>query len=122
MAHIIKIPSFVDERGHLSVIEFLDFPFRPKRLYYIYNVDNSERAKHRHKKTIQALIATSGSCIVETNNNRKKEIFKLNSADKALILEPEDWHIVNSFNNNCVLMVLASEAFDENDYIYQNYS
>ena len=120
MAKIIKLSTFSDNRGSLIVIE-KEIPFNFKRIYYIYGVDNSERGKHRHKKTIQAAICISGKCEIYCNNGTKKTTYKLDSPNKCLILDPKDWHKMYNFSNDAILMVIASEPFDKNDYIFEEY-
>lgn len=119
MAYIIKLPTFSDERGSLTVIEKI-LPFEVKRIYYIYNAKN-KRGGHRHKKNVQALIAVSGSCDIFVNDGHKKQTYNLNSPDKCLILETKDWHTMYNFTQDCVLLVLASEYYDKNDYIDEEY-
>jgi len=118
LARIIELKTFSDSRGDLTVIEKL-LPFEIKRIYYIYNVKELDivRAGHRHKKTIQALISVSGSCEVFCDNSVDTETFILNNPSKCLLLNPEDWHTMTNFTENCVLLVLASEYYDINDYI-----
>lgn len=120
MAKLINLKTFVDKRGNLTVIE-KELPFDIKRIFYIYNTDNSERGGHRHKITYQAAICIKGSCCIENNDGNNKEIFDLNTPQKCLILEPKDWHKMYNFSEDAILMVLASEYFDENDYIFENY-
>jgi dTDP-4-dehydrorhamnose 3,5-epimerase-like enzyme len=121
MAYRISLKTFTDKRGNLTVIEKV-IPFDIRRIFYIYGVDDSVRGGHRHKKTIQAAICIQGSCIISNNDNQTREDFLLDSADKCLILEPQDWHQMHSFSENAILMVLASEFFDPNDYIYEKYN
>ncbi|MGB3946505.1 MAG: FdtA/QdtA family cupin domain-containing protein [Bacteroidia bacterium] len=121
MAHILSLKTFTDKRGNLTVIE-KSIPFDIKRIFYIYGVDDSVRGGHRHVKTIQAAICIQGSCTIYNNDNTKKEEFVLDSPDKCLILEPQDWHQMHSFSKDAILMVLASEFFDANDYIYEQYN
>ncbi len=120
MAHVISLKTFTDKRGNLTVIERV-IPFDVKRIFYIYGVDESVRGGHRHHKTKQAAICIKGSCIISNDDNRKKENFILDSPDKCLILEPEDWHEMHQFSQDAILMVLASEFYDEKDYIYEKY-
>jgi dTDP-4-dehydrorhamnose 3,5-epimerase-like enzyme len=121
MAYITELKTFTDERGCLTVIE-KELPFEVKRIFYIYNIEkDSQRAKHRHHKTIQALVCFNGSCNVYNNDGRKKEIFILDNPGKCLILEPKDWHIIDNFTRGTILMVFASEYFDPKDYIYEDY-
>ena len=60
MAEIIRLRTFTDQRGSLSVVED-EIPFPIRRVFYIYDVDDSVRGGHRHKKTIQAAICVKGS-------------------------------------------------------------
>jgi len=121
MARLINLKTFCDQRGNLTVIEKV-IPFDIKRIFYIYGVDSSERGKHRHKKTIQAATCIQGKCTIWNNDSRKKEEFILDSPDKCLILEPADWHKMYGFSPDAILMVLASEYFDYNDYIFEEYA
>ncbi len=120
MAKLINLKTFCDQRGNLTVIEKV-VPFEIKRIFYIYGVDSSVRGKHRHKKTIQAAICIKGKCTIWNNDGRKKEEFVLDTPDKCLILEPSDWHKMYNFSPDAILMVLASEFFDYNDYIFEEY-
>jgi dTDP-4-dehydrorhamnose 3,5-epimerase-like enzyme len=120
VAHLINLKTFTDARGNLTVIEKV-VPFSIKRIFYIYGVDDSVRGGHRHKKTVQAAICLRGSCTIYNNNDKVQEEFVLDSADKCLLLEPEDWHQMFDFSEDAILMVLASEFFDPQDYIYEPY-
>lgn len=120
MAKLISLKTFTDVRGNLTVIEKV-IPFEIKRLFYIYGVDSSVRGGHRHHKTIQAAICLTGQCTIHNNDGTKEETFLLDSPDKCLILEPKDWHEMDAFSPNAILMVLASEYFDEKDYIREKY-
>jgi WxcM-like, C-terminal. len=120
MAHLIQLKTHSDKRGNLTVIE-KEMPFPIKRLFYIYRVDDSVRGGHRHHKTIQAAICIHGSCIVSNNDNVTKQDFVLDHPNKCLILEPRDWHAMHHFTPDAVLLVLASEYFDPNDYIFEPY-
>lgn len=120
MAALINLKTFTDKRGNLTVIEKVT-PFDIKRIFYIYGVDNSTRGGHRHHKTIQAAVCIQGSCIISNNNGKQKEDFILDKPSKCLIIQPEDWHTMHHFSSDCILMVLASELFDEADYIFEPY-
>ncbi|MEW6061276.1 MAG: FdtA/QdtA family cupin domain-containing protein [Bacteroidota bacterium] len=121
MAYLIQLKTHHDKRGNLTVIE-KEIPFPIKRIFYIYGVDNSVRGKHRHHKTIQAAICITGSCKIFNDDGTRQEEFLLDSPEKCLILEPRDWHQMYDFSSDAVLLVLASEYFDPNDYIYEPYS
>ena len=121
MAKIINLPTFSDRSGNLTVIEKItDFDF--KRAYYIYGADDSVRGGHRHHRTKQLLISIKGSCEVFCENeDLAKKTFKLDRPDKCLLVEAEDWHTMQNFTENCILLVLASEYYDVNDYIDEKY-
>jgi len=120
MAYIVDLKTFTDKRGNLTVIEN-SLPFQIKRVFYIYGVDRSERGGHRHHKTIQAAVCIKGRCKIFNNNGVKAEVFSLDKPSRCLILECKDWHKMYNFSKNAILMVFASEYFDENDYIYEGY-
>jgi dTDP-4-dehydrorhamnose 3,5-epimerase-like enzyme len=119
MAKIFSIKTYKDPRGSLSVIEKI-LPFDIKRVYYIYDVDNSERGHHAHNKTIQALIMLNGSCNVFVGDVNHSTKYEMNSPEKCLLLMPEDFHWMSNFSENSILLVLASEEFNKEDYIYEN--
>jgi dTDP-4-dehydrorhamnose 3,5-epimerase-like enzyme len=121
MAYLVDLKTFTDQRGNLTVIE-KTIPFDIKRIFYIYGVDSSVRGGHRHKKTTQAAICIQGTCHINNHNNNGKTEFILDRPNKCLILEPEDWHTMDNFSPDAILMVLASEYFDQNDYIFEPYA
>ena len=116
---IIKIPTFEDERGLLTVMEDI-LPFKIKRIYWIYGANKKCRGGHRHKITQQALIAISGTVDLKINNGSKEMSFILDDPSKCIIIEPEDWHTMY-FKNNAVLLVIASHKYDKYDYIKTSY-
>ncbi|WP_432713983.1 sugar 3,4-ketoisomerase [Pedobacter sp.] len=113
--------TFTDSRGNLTVIEKV-VPFEIKRIFYIYGVDNSERGGHRHHQTQQAAICIRGKCCIYNNNGLEETSFTLDSPDKCLLIQPEDWHSMSNFSEDAILMVLASAYFEASDYIYAPYS
>lgn len=120
MPKLIKLPTFeTPGQGHLTVLEGL-LAFTVRRVYYIYKAQG-QRGGHRHKKTIQALVCVAGSCKIYCHNGQKAEDFCLNSPDRLLLLDPEDWHTMSEFSSNAVLLVLASEPYDREDYIDEAY-
>lgn len=119
MAYLIDLPTFGDDRGKLTIIEKV-LPFEIKRFYYVYDV-RSKRGGHRHFKTVQALVTLGGSCEVYVDNGIKKQIYVLDTSDKCLIVEPEDWHTMDNFSEGSTLLVFASEYYDMNDYIDEPY-
>ena len=122
MAHLLNLTTFTDHRGSLTVIEKV-IPFAINRIFYIYGVDNSERGFHRHKKTIQAAVVIQGKCRIMSKSGISLPLkeFIMDSPSKCLIIYPEDYHWMDNFSKDCILMVFASELFDVSDYIYDPY-
>lgn len=121
MAYSIDLNTFSDERGNLTVIEKI-IPFEFKRLFYIYGVDESIRGGHRHKATIQAAICVSGSCKIYCNDGGQESTYLLDTPNVCLVLEPEDWHTMFEFSKDAVLLVIASEYYSYDDYIFEPYN
>lgn len=121
MAKIIDLTTHTDIRGNLTVIEKV-IPFDIKRIFYIYGVDDSTRGGHRHHKTIQAAICIQGSCVIQSNNGIEQKDFILNSPSKCMLIEPQDWHIMTDFTPDAILIVLASEFYTSEDYIFEPYN
>ncbi len=119
MAHIIHLKEILDNRGSLLPVNTNDIPFSIKRVFFIYGVESADikRGGHRHKKSVQALISITGSCVIKNNNGIEKNEFLLDTPSKVLILEPQDWHTMEHFSKDCVLAVLASTEYDVSDYI-----
>lgn len=120
MAKLIDLTTFSDARGHLTVIEKV-MPFDIKRIFYIYGVDSSIRGKHRHHKTIQAVICLVGSCTIVSDDGKSVSRFVLDNPRRCVVLNPEDWHFMCNFSEDAILMVLASEYYDPADYIFEPY-
>lgn len=120
MARIISLNTHADNRGKLTVVE-QHIPFSIKRIFYIYSMDDSMRGGHRHKLTRQALICLKGKCTVTSNNGNRADEFLLDEPGKCLLLEPEDWHQLRALADDTILMVLASELFDPDDYVFSAY-
>jgi len=108
-----------DDRGSLISIESkTDIPFEIKRVYYIFgNKNNIRRGFHAHKNLQQLLIAVSGSCKILIDSGKSKEEVLLDSPKKGLLIKELLWREMFDFSADCVLLVLASEHYDEKDYI-----
>lgn len=115
---IIDIRKYTDNRGYLSVIEGgMDIPFEIKRIYYLYMVPEAARGAHAHKELQQLLVATSGSVDITLDDGREKKTFHLDRPWKGLLVVPGLWRDLDNFSGGTVLMCLASEKYDEGDYI-----
>jgi dTDP-4-dehydrorhamnose 3,5-epimerase-like enzyme len=114
-----------DERGSLIAIEEgYNIPFDIKRVYYIFDTKkNVTRGYHAHKNLKQMAISVKGSCTFILDNGSIKEEIKLDNPKQGLYLEGLIWREMKDFSEDCVLLVLASEHYDENDYIrdYNNF-
>ncbi len=119
---LINLDSLGDERGSLIAIEKgNNSPFEIKRVYYIFNTqDGVVRGLHAHINLKQIAIAVSGSCTFIIDDGEKREDIKLSSPNQGLYIDGLIWREMKDFSNDCVLVVLASENYDENDYI-RNY-
>lgn len=119
-AKIIEIPKIEDRRGNLSVIEELkSVPFRIARVYWLYDVPGGEsRGGHAHRKLKQLLIAVSGSFTVTLDDGHEKRKFLLNHPYQGLMIDTGIWRTLDDFSSGAVCLVIASELYDEDDYIY----
>ncbi len=117
---IIDLSKITDPRGNLTVAEqYKDIPFEIKRVYWTYDVPGGEtRGGHAHKKLYQLIVATSGSFTVILDNGKEKETFLLNHPWQGLLIEPGIWRELEDFSSGAVCLVLASDLFDIDDYIY----
>ncbi|SFN94987.1 WxcM-like, C-terminal [Bizionia echini] len=114
----VQIPTVSDTRGKLAVIEKDCAPFGIQRVYYLYDVpSDSYRGGHAHKKLYQMLIALSGSFEVHLKDGENERKITLNKPDKGLLIVPGIWREIDNFSSGSVCLVLASEAYDEGDYI-----
>lgn len=115
---IIDIPKISDPRGHLGVIEKDVIPFEIKRVYYLYDVpSDASRGGHAHKHVLELLVALSGSFEVHLDNGKQKISVALNKPNKGLLIMPGTWREIDNFSSGSVCLVLASQTFEESDYI-----
>ena len=95
-----------------------EIPFNIKRIYYVYTVPKEiKRGFHAHKRLEQILICMSGSVKIKVDNGNEKRIFELSNPSKGLYIGPGVWREMYDFNQSSVLLVLASEHYNEEDYI-----
>lgn len=108
-----------DERGQLVALEeFKDIPFEIKRVYYMYDTkDGVHRGFHAHKTLEQIMICIHGSCKVLLDNGAEKKRVFLEKPYEGLYISNDIWREMYDFSEDAVLMVLASDYYDEKDYI-----
>lgn len=108
-----------DERGMLIALEELkDIPFRIKRVYYMYNtIEGVVRGHHAHKSLEQILVCIHGSCKIRLDNGYEKKVIPLEKPYEGLYVGNNMWREMFDFSPDAVLMVLASELYNEEDYI-----
>lgn len=111
-----------DERGQLVALEeYKEVPFKIKRVYYMYDMSpRIVRGRHAHKNLQQILICIHGSCKILLDNGSEKKVVPLEKPYEGLYVANNMWREMYDFSKDAVLMVLASELYDENDYI-RNY-
>jgi dTDP-4-dehydrorhamnose 3,5-epimerase-like enzyme len=122
---LIKLLNFNligDERGSLvSIEEHKDIPFKIKRVYYIFDTQNGVvRGYHAHKNLEQVAICLKGKCEFILDDGRDKESIVLEGETQGLYIGNNIWREMHNFSKDCVLVVFASEFYDESDYI-RNY-
>ncbi|MCR5233008.1 MAG: FdtA/QdtA family cupin domain-containing protein [Lachnospiraceae bacterium] len=122
---VIRFPIKGDNRGSLIALEQnKDIPFKIRRVYYITDTKPGVvRGHHAHKKLKQVLICVHGSCKIGLDNGYEQEEVVLDSIDKGLVIEHNIWRTMYDFSEGAVLLVLASELYDPDDYIkdYQEF-
>ena len=108
-----------DERGQLVALEECrDIPFEIKRVYYLYDTgENVTRGYHAHKNLKQILVCVKGSCKILLDNGKEKETVLLEKPYEGLYVTSNMWREMYDFSSDAVLVVFASELYDEADYI-----
>jgi len=118
----LDIKTLGDERGHLIALENdKNIPFTVKRVYYLTDTQPGvPRGFHAHKELTQVAVCVSGRCLMKMDDGSSKEEVWLDAPDKAIVIGKMIWHEMHEFSADCVLLVLASDFYDEQDYI-RNY-
>lgn len=116
---VIDLRKIQDPRGNLTPIEGGgDIPFDIKRIYYLYDVPSGEsRGAHAHKELKQLIIAANGSFTITLDDGTTRKSFTLNRPYQGLLIVPGIWRDLDDFSSGAVLLCLASEHYDEADYI-----
>ena len=119
LIEILDIESRGDERGQLIALENnKNIPFAIKRVYYLTQTrEDVARGFHAHKELMQVAVCISGRCLMKLDDGINQEEVWLDSPVKAILIRKMIWREMHHFSPDCVLLVLASELYDEQDYI-----
>lgn len=122
-AKVLDLVRIDLDSGALTAINSNDeVPFNIKRVYYLYDVPNkSDRGAHAHKELKQLVVAGSGSFEIELNDGVNSKKFVLRQPDEGLLIPPGLWRDLRNFSGGGICMVLASDVYNESDYL-RNYS
>lgn len=116
---VLDLPKLADGRGNLSIIEDnRQIPFAIKRAYWIYDVPGGdERGGHAYRRNQEFIVALSGSFDVVIRDGQDERVFSLNRSYKGVYVPGGLWRVMRNFSTNSVALILASEEYDEGDYI-----
>jgi len=123
---LLELPKNKNRSGNITIVDDVNspLPFSVKRIFYLYDIPGGEsRGAHAHKDCHQFLIAASGSFDVLLDDGKEKRQVQLNLANVGLHIPPGIWASEFNFSSGSVCLVLASEKYNENDYLrnYQDY-
>lgn len=125
LVQFVEFPPLGDNRGSLVALEALKtVPIDIKRVYYIFGTKAGvSRGFHAHKNLKQVAVCVTGSCRMVLDNGHERKEVLLDSPTRGLLIEDLVWREMHDFSPDCVLLVLASEHYDETDYIrnYQDF-
>ncbi len=115
----VDFPPLGDDRGSLVALEAeRTVPFAIKRVYYIFATQPEvARGFHAHRNLKQIAVCVTGSCRMILDNGFEREAAWLDSPTRGLFINDLVWREMHDFSEDCVLLVLASEHYDETDYI-----
>lgn len=126
LVEFIDFKPLGDERGQLFSLETnQNVPFDIKRVYYMFGMqDDLPRGFHAHKELRQLAICIKGSCRMILDDGTRKEEAVLSKPNTGIMIDKLIWHEMHDFSNDCILMVIASDFYDESDYLrnYKDFS
>jgi hypothetical protein len=114
----IELREVVDCRGHLSVVESHDLGFEIQRVYFISGVPLAEqRGGHAHRRVAELVVAAAGAFDVVCDDGEERRVVHLEAPSQGLLLPPLVWRELDGFAPGSICLVLASECYDEREYI-----
>lgn len=116
---LVDLQRITDARGDLLIAQLGDhMPFTVRRMYALLNVpENSERGGHAHRELSQLLVVLSGSLDLIVDDGARRQRIRLGEDSRAVHIRPMVWRELAAFSEGTVCVVLASEVYDEADYI-----
>ena len=116
---VLPLNKIHNRAGNITIVEGQkNIPFDVKRIYYLYDIPGGEsRGGHAHKELRQLIVAAGGSFNVLLDDGINKKIITLNRPDYGLLLVPGIWRELMEFSSGATCLVLASQIYDEDDYI-----
>lgn len=117
----IILPQIKDDRGILSIIDYDSIPFEIKRCFFIHNITKN-RGSHAHYECLQAIMIIQGKCDIEIINKNGKVNYTPNLFE-IKVIDKLNWVNLKNISNDCIIMVYASQKYNESDYIrdYNNF-
>ena len=118
---ILPLSKIHNRAGNITIVEGKkNIPFDVRRIYYLYDIPGGEdRGGHAHKELYQLIVAASGSFNVLLNDGQNKKIVTLNRPDYGVLVVPGIWRELFEFSSGAICLVLASQKYDQEDYIRQ---
>lgn len=116
---MLPLNKIHNRAGNITIVEGNEnVPFDVKRIYYLYDIPGGEdRGGHAHKELRQLIVAASGSFNILLDDGQNKKIVTLNRPDYGLLVVPGIWRELMEFSSGSVCLVLASQGYEEEDYI-----
>ena len=122
---VYDLPQIGDRTGHITAVnDSVEIPFTIKRVFYLYDIPGGEsRGAHAHKQCHQFIVAASGAFEVLLDDGKAKRVIPLNRPNRGLHIPPGIWASEINFSSGSNALVLASELYDEKDYLrdYSDY-
>jgi dTDP-4-dehydrorhamnose 3,5-epimerase-like enzyme len=118
-ARLLRLPTLVDPRGALTVLEAdKSVPFPIERVYYLHAVPpGATRGGHAHRVLHQLLVAVAGRFVVALDDGREQRRFLLDRPDHGLYVPPGVWREIAEFGPGSVCLTLASHPYDPSEYL-----
>ncbi|MDD2961469.1 MAG: FdtA/QdtA family cupin domain-containing protein [Muribaculaceae bacterium] len=116
---LIALARHHHDNGNLSVVENNnELPFEIERVYYLYDIPGGEeRGGHSHRECYEFITAVSGSFDIEIDDGKAKKTITLNRSNIGLLVIPGIWRVLNNFSSGSVCLVIASQRYNEADYV-----